>query len=324
MYATDDVTDAFEATKAFLLPFEFRRWLRIAFVTFFLGGLGANFSAPSLVTGGGEFPPSGQPPEGFWLVAGGVVTLVVLVAVAFAAVRGVMDLVLLESLREEEVDLERFWGARWRQGLQLFAFRFGATLAGAALVALPVGLVYVGAENDGAATLAVGLLLLVPVLLVVPPGVALLKGFTASFVAPAMLLDDVGVIAGWRRFWSTLVGDWQEFAGYAVVNFGLLLAVGVALSVGAVVGALVLAVPFTPVLFVGDLVGDAVPLAGTAIFAVSGSLYAVAVVVIAAFVKAPLIVFVRTYALFVLGDVDDDLDLVPVTRQAVRSEPDDA
>lgn len=322
MYATDDVTDAFEATKAFLLPFEFRRWLRIAFVTFFLGGLGANFSAPSLLTGGGEFP-TGQPPEGFWLVAGGVVTLVVVVGVAYAVVRGVMDLVLLESLREEEVDLERFWSARWRQGLQLFAFRFGVTVVGAALVALPVGLVYVGAENDGVGSLALGLLLLVPVLLVVPPGMALLKGFTASFVAPVMLLDDVGVLAGWRRFWSTLAADWKEFVGYAVVNFGLLLAVGVALSLGAVVGALVLAVPFTPVLLVGDVVGNAVPLAGSAIFAVSGALYAVAVVVIAAFVKAPLIVFVRMYALFVLGDVDDELDLVPVTRESVRASGDD-
>jgi hypothetical protein len=322
MYATEDVTDALEATKAFLLPFEFRRWLRVAFVAFFLGGLGANFSTPSLVTGGGEFP-SGQPPEGFWLVAGAVVTLVVLVGVAFAAVRGVMDLVLLEALREEDVDLQRFWSARWRQGLQLFGFRFGVTLAGLTLVALPVGLVYVGSESDSTGTVALGVLLLVPVLAVVPAGMALLKGFTASFVAPTMLLNDVGVLAGWRRFWSTLAGDWKEFAGYAVVNFGLLLMVGVALSLGAVVGALVLAVPFTPVVLVGNVVGEAVPLAGTLVLAGAGALYAVAVVVLAAFVKAPLIVFLRFYALFVLGDVDDALDLVPVTRQAVRSAPDD-
>jgi hypothetical protein len=318
MYATDDVGDALEATKAFLLPFEFRRWLRIGFVTFFLGGLGANFSTPSVTTGGGEVP-SGQPPEGFWLVAGGALAVGLVVALAFAAVRGVMDLVLLEVIREEDVDLQRFWGARWRQGLQLFGFRVAVTAVAFVLVGVPVGLVFLGSGPGGnGALLALGSLLMVPVLLVVPLSTPLVKGFTTGFVAPLMLLEGVGVLTAWRRFWPTLVGNWKEFAGYAVVNFLLLVGVGALLLLGSVVGALALGVPLLPVLGVGYLVGNAVPAAGTAVFAVSAVVYGVAVIVVAAFVKAPLIVFVRYYALFVLGDVDDEFDLVPETRRRTR------
>lgn len=319
MYATDDLGDAVEATKAFLLPFRFRRWLRVAFATFFLGGVGLNFSSASVTTGGGDLP-AGQPPEGAWLVVGAMAAAVLLVALAFAAVRGVMDLVLLEMLREEDVDLRRFWSARWRQGLRLFAFRLSVTVGAAVLVGIPVGLVALGADSsDGAGLLALGIVLLVPVLAVVPLGMALLKGFTTVFVAPVMLLEGGGVLAAWRRFWPTLTSGWTEFLGYAAVNFGLWLAGGVALSVAVAVGALALAVPLVPVAGLGLVLQSAVEPAGLAVFALAGALYGVGVVVAAAFAKAPLMVFLRYYALFVLGDVDDDLDLVPLVRRDVRA-----
>lgn len=321
MHATEDVVDAYEATRAFLLPFDARHWLRVAFVTFFLGGLGANASMPSLSTGGGgEELSTGPLPEGFLLVVVALAALVAAVTLAFMVVRGVMDLVLLESLREEAVELRRFWGRRWRQGLALFAFRVGASLGGLLVVALPVGIIYLGAEAGGSALLALGVLLLVPVVLVVPAAVALLNGFTTAFVAPVMLLEDVGVLAGWRRFWPTLTEEWREFAGYAAVNFLLLVGVGTVLSLGATLGALALAVPFTPVALVGFLVGEAAPVVGTGVVAATGVAYGLAVVVVAALVKAPLVVFVRYYALFVLGDVEAAFDLVPLTREAVRAD----
>jgi hypothetical protein len=320
MHATEDVVDAYEATRAFLLPFDARRWLRVALVTFFVGGLGANLSTPSLSTGGGGGETAtAPPPEGFLLAAAGVALLVAVVGLAFMLVRGVMDLVLLESLREEALELRRFWGRRWRQGLALFAFRATASLGGLLLVALPVGVIYLGAEGSGSALLALGVLLLVPVVLVVPAAVALVNGFTTAFVAPVMLLEDVGVVDGWRRFWPTLTGEWREFAGYAVVNFLLLVGVGAVLSLGTMLGALALAVPFTPVALVGFLVGEAAPAVGAGVVVATGVAYGLAVVVAAALLKAPLVVFVRYYALFVLGDVEEAFDLVPLTREAVRA-----
>lgn len=38
LHAVENVDDAFRATKAFLLPFDRRRWLKLAVVVFFVGG----------------------------------------------------------------------------------------------------------------------------------------------------------------------------------------------------------------------------------------------------------------------------------------------
>lgn len=318
MYATDDIGDAVDATKAFLLPFDFHRWLHIAFVTFFLGGLGLNFSSPSVATGGGDLP-AGPPPDDLWLIVGALGAVVLLVALAFAAVRGVMDLVLFESLREEEVDLGRFWSARWRQGLGLFVFRVVLTAVAVSLLALPVGMISIGGSTGGA-TMALGILLLIPVVIAVPLGLALVKGFTSAFVAPMMILEGHGVVDGWRRFWPILASEWREFAGYAVVNFVLVLAAGAVLSFAMILGALLLTIPFVPLAGLGMAVGNLSQPAGTAVLAIVGAVYGVGVIVTAAFAKAPLIVFLRYYALLVLGDVDDDADLIPVIRREVRTE----
>lgn len=320
MYATDDLGDALAATRAFLLPFDVHRWLRVAFVTFFLGGAGMQFSSHSVATGGGGGSQvAGPPPEGATLAVAGVVVAVLVVALAFAAVRGVMDLVLLEMLREEELALRRFWSLRWRQGLWLFAFRLAITVTALTLVALPVGLVALGVERDGTALVVLGVVLLVPVLLVVPVGAALAKGFTTSFVGPTMLLEGAGPVAGWRRFWPTLTADPREFLGYAVVQFGVWLASGIGLTAATTVGALALAVPALPLVWLGRLLQGVSGAAGTGLLALTVVLYGVGVVVVAAFAKAPFVVFMRYFAVLVLGDVDPDLDLVPLTREAVRA-----
>lgn len=321
MYAFDDVGDALDATREFLLPFDGRRWLKLAFVTFFLGGVGANVSFP--VTGGGTGGSPGPPPEEVWLVVGLVVAAALAVALAFAAVRSVMDFVLYESLREEAVELRRFWSKRWRQGLRLFAFRFALGLVGLVLVGIPLAMVFgpllLGAGAAGGALVVLGALLFVPVALVVPTVGLLVQGFTTAFVVPTMIVEGGGVLDGWRRFWPTLREEWTEFLGYAVVNLVLAVAAGIVISLGSVAAALALLVPFGPLFLLGfGLASVSEPLGLAAMVAV-GLVYGATAVVAAAFVKAPVVTYLRYYALFVLGDVDDDLDLVPVRRKEVRA-----
>ena len=70
----------------------------------------------------------------------------------------------------------------------------------------------------------------------------------------------------------------------------------------------------------GLVVGDVFQPAGAAVLAIAGAVYVVALVVVAAFAKAPLVVYLRYFGLFVLGDVAEDLDLVPVIRREVRAD----
>lgn len=43
------------------------------------------------------------------------------------------------------------------------------------------------------------LLLLIPVVILVATAAGLVNGFTTVFIVPVMVLEDCGVLAGWRR-----------------------------------------------------------------------------------------------------------------------------
>ena len=341
MYATDALGDALEATREFLLPVDLRHWGKLAFVTFFLGGIGAGFSGPPTPSADVEAAPGepivpgepilpGEPvvppavPGDIWLIAAAVVVLAVALSLAFHAVRGIMDFVLIESLREEQVEIQRFAGARWRQGLRLFGFRLVVDLLAFLLVAMPLVLVF-GPLLLGVGRiefLLVGFLLLVPVLLVVPAGAALLNGFTTAFVVPTMILHGGGVLDGWRRFWPTLRREWKEYVAYAVVNLVLVIAGGIALGIGATLAGILVLVPFLLLFGGGFALFQISATAGVGVLVLAGLLYAAVVAVAVALLKAPILTYVRYYALFVLGDTDADLDPIPERRRLVRAERD--
>jgi hypothetical protein len=141
----------------------------------------------------------------------------------------------------------------------------------------------------------------------------LVVAFTTAFVVPTMAIEDRGVLGGWRRFWTTLVGAPKQFVAYAV-------AIAVIGYVGGILVFLVALLALIPGLIVGGLLGLLVgvlaPPVGIAVAAaVAGTAATIALLVARALFQA----FVRYYALFVLGDVDDDLDFIPERRRAVRS-----
>ncbi|MBX0322908.1 hypothetical protein EGH21_07685 [Halomicroarcula sp. F13] len=61
LHAIDNIDDAIDATQAFLFPFDLRKWLKLAFVVFFVGGGGSGLNfARSL----NSFDDFGQGPTG--------------------------------------------------------------------------------------------------------------------------------------------------------------------------------------------------------------------------------------------------------------------
>jgi hypothetical protein len=343
LHAVEDVEDALAATRAFLFPFDAGRWLRLAVVAFFVGGLG---NAPtSGFQFGGDGDPAGPggvtatPPE----LTGELLAVVALVAVSVALVGlalgfvgSVMEFVLVRSLREEEVHVRRYFREHWRAGVRLFGFRLGLALLGAALVAVPVLALVFGTGGPGAIDgpgRVLGLvLLLVPLLFLVGLVFSLVNGFTTFFVVPVMLLEGGGVLAAWRRFYGTLRAEWKEYLAFAVVTFVLTLVVAVA--VGFVVGIVALLVvgPLALLGLAGAVTAGAFGPGGLGAVALPVLLAAAAlgllafllVAAVAALVQVPVVTYFRYYALLVLGDTDADLDLIPERRRRIRAGSDDA
>ena len=338
-HAIDSLGDAIDATRRLLLPFSVRRWLTLAVVVFFVSGITGSNS--SFNVGGLDVEISAPPPAPFpepirdeyvveiaettaasprllfFLLAAGAVILVGLV---FLYVASVMEFVFVDIARSEDVRIRGFFGDSTGKGLSLFGFRIGI---GVLLLSILVLFGLLTFLTGGLFLLFV--VVLSPVLILAAIGLWLLLRFTADFVVPVMIAEDVGVIEGWRTFWPALKTDWKQYGVYAVVRFLLGIAVGVAAGIGFVAIAIALLVPFGIVGLGGYLLLGTVAPAAAVPFSVGVVVLFVLALLIAVvtLVLVPLETYLRYYALFVLGAVTPEFDLVADIRQAIEAEKGD-
>ncbi|CCQ33958.1 DUF7544 domain-containing protein [Halorhabdus tiamatea] len=337
--AIDRIDDAVDMTRSFLLPFDGGRWARLAVIVFFLlGGSG----------GGSVFSTTGNAPASAGSVPGdsipefsielpeltatavavvlGVIAVLVLLGLVVGAIGAIMEFVFVESLSSAEINVRAYFGHYIGRGLRLFAFRLvlGAVafaIFGGAFLLLfgdVIAALFAGeAVSPSIARIVVGVLVLLPLGFVVGIPVALANGFTTEFVVPIMLREDRGVIAGWRRFWPTLTGQWKEYGAYVLVAFGLHIVTGIVGSIVLGIAAVALLIPFAVVAVVvgvGALQGGVITAAAIAVLAVLFGAYLLVLFVAAAAIYVPIRVFHRQFALLVLGDTNADFDVLADRR----------
>lgn len=331
-YAVDALDDALDATKSLLIPVGARQWLRLALVVFFLGGAGGGPSATAGSSTGGSTVTAPGPmggelhlpfsPEEAVSIGLAVVVVGLTLGVLYALVGSIMEFVFVESLRRQHVGIRRYADQHLGRALRLFGFRIALGL----LVIVPAGGVALAVLSavGGEPRVSLGLFaVFAPLLVLLGILAAAVDVFTTHFVVPVMITGNVGVLAGWRRFWPTLTREWKQYGVYALVRLGLALAVGVLASV---VGSVVAAVLFAP-LALADVVafptlgGPAAvfsnPLALAAGVAVLLG-YLLAVAAVLAIVLVPVQTYVRYHALVVLGDTNRKFDLIPELRREIR------
>lgn len=328
LHAIDDLDDAVAVTRSFLTPVDIRTWLKLAPITLLAGLPGANLSGvQTSVNGGGTGGelPSGAVPEvvpgvDIVLLVGVLVVAAVVLALGFLLVSSVMEFVLVESLRTETVAVRRYWSRRWPQGLRLFGFRvvLGAVVLGSVLAV--VGPLVLSALDLGPSVAVSGalLLVLVPLVLLLAIVAGLVNGFTTVFVVPVMMLEDCGVLAGWRHLWPTIRDRWKQYLAYAVVGVVLSATGSVVVGILVGVGTLVLLLPFGLLLALGFGLFLLAEPVGIVVLAVVGLLFLLAALVVVAVAGVPVVTYLRYYALLVLGDIEPAFDLVPDQRAAVR------
>jgi hypothetical protein len=329
LYAFDALDDAFESTRSFLWPFDLGRWARLALIVFFVGGGSAGFNSGGSNfggTGGGPGTPGGEVPPGAFPEIGGpelavilaIVGVIALIVLLFLLVGSIMEFVLVESLRREDVTIRRYWSEHWGKGLRLFAFRLVFGLVALAIAAATIFLV-LAPVFAGRAELTFGLVLLaIPVFLVLAIVGGLINGFTTVFVVPVMIAEDRGLLSAWSRFWSTMTGQWKQYLVYAIMGFVLQLAGGIVVFIVGLIGLVVLAIPLGIVGVIGFTLAQSIPVVGWPIVAVAALLFVIGAILIFLFVSVPVQTFLRYYALFVLGDTNEAFDLIPERRRAVR------
>jgi hypothetical protein len=323
LHAARNVGDAFTVAREFLTPVDVRRWLKLAVVTFFIGGgmslPGAQFNA----SGGSERIPTEDVPASLPAEATTLIAAIVAVAVGvwllFAVVGAVMEFVFVESLRTGTVSIRRYWGERWRQGLRLFGFRVAIGLPVLAAFVGWLALFFVpllGGSADPIVPFGAFLLGL-PILFVVGLLYALVMSFTTVFVVPIMIEDDCGVLAGWRSLWRSIKAEPKQYLAYAVVGFLLSVATGILASVAVGFGALALLVPLGLLAVLVHLTVSFSSTVGIAVLVLFVVLFALGMIALSALIQVPIVAYLRYYAILVLGDIEPEFDLIPERRAAL-------
>lgn len=331
-HAVDAVDDAVEATRRFLFPFSLVRWAKLAFLVLLMGGSAnagvsipaapdariAGFAGVSEVweSDTGAMTPSeavdavvsdlvpGMPADRL-IVAVAIATVVA--AVAFSVVSLSLRLVFYDALRTNEVRLWRPFLGHLRQAAGLF-------VASAALWSIAVGpialaaLVGVAAEAplgwepiDSLAA-AVGSLSLGPAIVVGLLGSAvvlfatLALRLTYEFVVPAMIVEDIGVLAGWRRTWDAVSGEWPQVLVYLAVHFFVRLGTAIVEGIAFVIaGSAVAGIAGIALLLAAVLLGGLGALVSTTAGTVTVVLVVLVAVVTLLAVTLPISLVTRSY-----------------------------
>lgn len=332
LHAVDDLTDAFEATRSFLWPIELGRWARLAILSLFVAGTGGGggTGAP-----GNTFqftPDGGTAPGGGWMGTPGadvgqflqanlwtiigIVIVVVLLGLFFAWLASVFEFAYLESLRSDAVRIREYTSRFTGEGTRLFAFRLLFGLFGALVVGTFALLAIGPAVLGGEPRLLFIFVLLAPVFLVGSIVAGIVYVFTTAFVAPIMLLEDRGVISGWRRLWGVMQGNWLQFGVFVLVGIFVMIGVGIAVGIVVAILAVVIAIPFGIAFFAAVSLG--IPALNWLLLVVLGIPFALLMLAVVAVVQVPVQTYLRYWALLILGDVDPELDLIPEQRAAIR------
>lgn len=330
LHALEDVEPAFAATRSLLTPIEIDQWLKLAFVAFFIGGPAGNILSTPVNGGGGSvnapFGPAVPALAGDFPVGPGLAVAVIavfaIVGLLFVLIGSVMEFVFVESIRTERIRIREIWRDRWRQGLRLFAFRLGLGLLFAAifggLAAFILSPIVRGPTGTGLSIVLV--VLLVPLGLVVGLAGALVNSFTTLFVVPIMLLTDSGVLSAWRPLWASIRANPWQYAAVALVVFILYIAAGIVVGLVIAVPAFLLLLPVAPIAVAGFALIQGIPVLGILLVVAAAIVYGGGLLALAAVIQVPVIGFIRYYAMFVLGDIDPELDAIPEIRASIRDE----
>ncbi|WP_440769476.1 DUF7544 domain-containing protein [Natronorubrum sp. DTA28] len=330
MDAIDDLSDALETTRNFLTPVSLGMWVKLAIVVFFVSSLG--MGGPTIPGGDvgtfadepifeeetpGEVEEFEEefPVEELLVLLLVVVGIILFLWLLYAIISAVMQFVFIESLRTTEVHVRRYFSANLGNGLRLFLFRVGLLLVAAVLGSAPAVAIWLQGGFDALSGALVALYALYGIGLYLVYSLA--RRFTDEFVAPIMLLEDQGVLGGWRRFWPTLKGNWTEYLVYLILVWILSLAITIAVWFVLAFGVLALLIPFVIVIALLILAAGEI---GVFLSVLVGIVAFLTILLFVALVWTPIATYFQYYALLLLGDTNADLDLIPEQRAAVRAD----
>lgn len=229
-----------------------------------------------------------------------------------------MEFVLVDGLVSKDVRVRKPFRERLGLGVRLFLFKAMLVF----VVVLLVVVLVLGVLMGGIAVSNALLLLAIPLIffgLLVLFLLSIALRLTTDFVVPTMIAEDRHVISSVRRVLPVFRAEFSEFGLYVIIRLVLGALVNIGVGIATLLLLLVAAIPFA---IVGGglalvFVAVNVPVfstAGLVAFGILGLLFFLTAVAVGAVAQMPVVTFFRYYSLFLLGSVDESLDLVSSFR----------
>ena len=310
-FAFSALDPAIQRTKELLWPFNIGVWLRLAVISFFVGGSfgginpGTGFSTDQPPFGMGEmpfsFPTEAVPAIPFLII--GLIIAIAIVAIIFTYLSSVFQFVFVDCLSSGKISLSRTFGERTGKGLRLLLFMVGViSILIAVIVALAIGLFAGGGPSNFLAVLV-----FVPVIIILALITGIIMLFTIDFVVPVMVRDDCGVLEGWRRVYAFTTAELLQSFLYIVAKFILNIVAAIAMLILILLTWAIIAIPFVVI----GLALSAAFAIGFVVLLVLLIPFLIIAIPVALVISVPFTTFFRYYSLLVLARFSPDHDLLP-------------
>jgi len=266
-YGIDAVDKAVSRTKTALFePFDFWKWVKLAIIIFFVGGMGYNYGGPgtNYQMGSEDFGnnfPNIEPgeitdfPSGIsWFglnyvqyitplaIVAALIAFFFLLALVFSYISSVMEFVFVESLVKNEV---LFWAYSKKfmgKGFNLLLVRLAIALIFFVLFALaflPFIPIVIRESSDFSFPLLIGGVFWFFAVVIL---LALLGAVVNSFISlaiPLAIYRETGILPAFRMVYRNFRKSWQEVLVYWFIRF--LLGIGITILAVILFGLLIMA-----------------------------------------------------------------------------------
>ncbi len=305
-YALRVFDEAISRTKDLLLPFDLGIWLRLAIISFFVGGSGGG-STGNIAGNGEEFSGLAPVSIGFPTLIIGLILAILLIVFIFMFLSAVFQFVFVDCLASNQVSLSRTFSLRAGKGVRLLLFTIGAIAVFIATIAALFLITFGSASLSGEIANVIAFIYAIPILILLAILFGIVMLLTTDFVVPVMITDDCGVIEAWSRVLSFIRKDWGQTFVYLLAKFLIGIGIFILMFILILIAVVLLLIPFgiLAVVLVGFLKMTLLVLIGLAIPAI------LILFVVIFFISVPFTTFVRYYSLLVLGQFAPEYDLLP-------------
>lgn len=299
--------EAYDRTIILLWPPRPGIWFRIAIIALFLGGGMINPFGSHDIPETSIFSPGSIAPYDTILILVG--TAILIGGFMYVVVSAIFQFIFVDCLSSDKIFLTRTIRIRWRKGVHLVGFYM---LLLSAIIMAVIGvtlLLFIPLFMQGKPDLMHLLITLVEALVMlffVLIPVWILAILAADFVVPVMIVDDAGVIGGWKRVFSLFQGNWREVGMYIGLKIILILISGIIL--GIILFLISILIGLTDIVL---SMNTTIPPAFSSYDQVRIILGTGAMMLISLFLLVPVVTFFRYYSLVVLRDLGSVYNLLP-------------